>query len=59
MFSSRSAAISDDAVDPAVAGPMLAAAINVASDVRMLHMATEDRLERDYARPLFNGLLRP
>ena len=47
------------AVDPAVAGPMLAAAINVASDVRMLHMATESRLERDYARPLFFGLLGP
>jgi AcrR family transcriptional regulator len=46
-------------VDPAVAGSMLSAAINVASDVRMLQMATEDRVVCDYARPLFTGLLRP
>jgi AcrR family transcriptional regulator len=46
-------------VDPAVAGSLLSAAINVASDVRMLQMATEDRVVCDYARPLFTGLLRP
>lgn len=46
-------------VDPAVAGSFLHAAINVASDVRMMRMATADRVERDFARPLFHGLLRP
>jgi AcrR family transcriptional regulator len=47
------------AVDPAVAGPLINAAINVASDVRMMRMTTHDRVVRDYARPLFNGLLKP
>jgi AcrR family transcriptional regulator len=46
-------------VDPAVAGPLISAAINVASDVRMLQMATEDRVVCDYARPLFTGLVKP
>lgn len=46
-------------VDPAVAGSFVHAAINVASDVRMTRMATEDRMERDFARPLFHGLLKP
>ncbi|MDP3736238.1 MAG: TetR family transcriptional regulator [Hyphomonadaceae bacterium] len=47
------------AVDPAVAGAFVHAAINVASDVRMMRMATEGRLERDFAKPLFHGLLKP
>jgi AcrR family transcriptional regulator len=46
-------------IDPAVAGPLISAAINVASDVRMTRMATHDRVVRDYARPLFTGLLNP
>ena len=46
-------------IDPAVAGPLFSAAINVASDVRMTQMATHDRVVRDYARPLFNGLVKP
>jgi AcrR family transcriptional regulator len=46
-------------VDPAVAGSLISAAINVASDVRMLQMATEDRVVCDFARPLFTGLLKP
>jgi AcrR family transcriptional regulator len=46
-------------IDPAIAGPLFSAAINVASDVRMTQMATHDRVVRDYARPLFNGLVKP
>jgi AcrR family transcriptional regulator len=46
-------------VDPAIAGALLSAAIDVASDVRMTRMATEDRVVRDYVRPIFNGLVRP
>jgi AcrR family transcriptional regulator len=47
------------AVDPAIAGAILNAAINVASDARMTQMATDDRLVQDFARPLFTGLLKP
>jgi AcrR family transcriptional regulator len=47
------------AVDAAVAGQLISAAINVASDVRMMRMATEHRVVSDYVRPLFTGLARP
>ncbi len=50
---------SAQAVDPAIAGALLNAAINVASDARMTQMATADRVVHDFARPLFTGLLRP
>lgn len=46
-------------IDPAVAGPLVAAAINVASDIRMMRIAAHDRVVREYARPLFYGLLKP
>lgn len=46
-------------VDAAVAGQLISAAINVASDVRMMRMATEHRVVSDYVRPLFTGLARP
>jgi hypothetical protein len=47
------------AVDPAIAGALVNAAINVGSDIRMMRRPPADRLVCDYARPLFTGLLPP
>jgi AcrR family transcriptional regulator len=46
-------------VDPAIAGAMLHAAVNVASDVRILQMSKEMQVVEKFVRPLFNGLLKP
>ncbi|HVY89420.1 MAG TPA: TetR/AcrR family transcriptional regulator [Hyphomonadaceae bacterium] len=46
-------------VDPAIAGALINAAINVGADIRMMRRPMPERLANDYARPLFTGLLRP
>ncbi len=45
-------------VDPAVAGAMVHAAINIASDVRVLKMINEPDIVRRFVRPLFVGFMR-
>lgn len=47
------------AVDPAIAGALINAAINVGADIRLMRRPMPERLVNDYARPLFTGLLRP
>jgi AcrR family transcriptional regulator len=47
------------AVDPAIAGALINAAINVGADIRMMRRPMPERLVNDHARPLFTGLLRP
>lgn len=43
------------AVDPAVAGAMVHAAINIASDARVLKMAGEPDIVQRFVRPIFTG----
>jgi AcrR family transcriptional regulator len=45
-------------VDPTVAGAMVHAAINIASDARLLRMASEPDIVRRFVRPLFAGFLK-
>ena len=47
------------AVDPAVAGAMLHAAINVASDMRILTISRESDIVGRFVHALFGGLSRP
>ena len=46
------------AVDPAVAGAMVHAAINIASDARMLKMSSEPDIVQRFVRPIFAGFTR-
>jgi hypothetical protein len=46
------------AVDPAVAGAMVHAAINIASDARMLKMSSEPDIVQRFVRPIFAGFMR-
>jgi hypothetical protein len=45
-------------VDPTIAGAMLHAAVNVASDVRIAERSNMQVVEK-FVRPLFSGLLKP
>jgi AcrR family transcriptional regulator len=47
------------AVDPSVAGAMLHAAVNVASDLLTIRVPKDEGLVREYVRVLFGGLLKP
>jgi AcrR family transcriptional regulator len=54
-------AISDGSarpVDPAVAGAMVHAAINIASDARLLAMSSEPDIVQRFVRPIFAGFMR-
>jgi AcrR family transcriptional regulator len=46
------------AIDPAIGGPMLHAAVNVASDIRIVERPNLQVVEK-FVRPLFSGLLNP
>ncbi|MFT3725242.1 MAG: TetR/AcrR family transcriptional regulator [Hyphomonadaceae bacterium] len=46
------------AVDPAVAGAMVHAAINISSDARMLKMAAEPDIVQRFVKPIFAGFLK-
>ncbi len=46
------------AVDPAVAGAMVHAAINISSDARVLKMAGEPDIVQRFVRPIFAGFMR-